>query len=189
MLAHAFEQGGLCAGRGAVDFVREQDVREDGTAAKDEFGSLLIEIVDAGDVGRKQVGGELDTLRIRGNGFRQRLRERGFSRSGNVVEKNVAAAQKGRDDQADLFVLTVDGARHIFFDGAREFRNDLCVHGNSPCLKIGFGLTGFGFQSRGKYSAMGSASSRSRISSLCPLAVGLTRKTQDDASTERVRRV
>ena len=68
MLLHGFEQCGLRLGRRAIDLIGEQDVGEDG--ALDEgpgaaaAGGIFFDDVGAGDVGRHQVGRELDAFEI-----------------------------------------------------------------------------------------------------------------------------
>ena len=59
-LLHAFEQRRLRLGGGAVDLVAQHDVGEDRAGPELEVALLLVEDVDAGDVGGQQVGRELD---------------------------------------------------------------------------------------------------------------------------------
>ena len=66
MLLHRFEQGGLGLGRRAVDLVGQHHVGEDRSLEEDETApaglGVVLEDVGAGDVGRHQVGRELDAL-------------------------------------------------------------------------------------------------------------------------------
>ena len=66
-LLHGLEQRRLDLGRRAVDLVGQHDVGEDRPRLEDEaFGRLLAEVhLRAGDVGRQQVGGELDPAEVR----------------------------------------------------------------------------------------------------------------------------
>ena len=63
---HGFEQCGLRLGRRAVDFVGQDDVREDGAFDELQFaptgGPVLFQDVCAGDVRRHQVRRELDAV-------------------------------------------------------------------------------------------------------------------------------
>ena len=59
-LLHALEQRRLGLRRRAVDLVDEEDVREDRPGPELELVRALVEDVDAGDVGRKQVRRELE---------------------------------------------------------------------------------------------------------------------------------
>ena len=55
-LGHGFEQGGLGARRGAIDFVGQHDLREERAGPELELGRLRIENGAAGDVVGQQVG-------------------------------------------------------------------------------------------------------------------------------------
>ena len=59
-LLHALEQRRLRLRRGAVHFVDEEQVREHRPRLELEAVRALVEHVDAGDVGREQVGRELE---------------------------------------------------------------------------------------------------------------------------------
>ena len=62
---HRLQQGRLRLRRRAVDFVGEQDVREDRPFDEAELASALVVFVEhrgAGDVGRHQVGRELNAF-------------------------------------------------------------------------------------------------------------------------------
>ncbi len=65
-LLHGFEEGGLSFGGGAVDFVSEDDVCEEGTGLKNEFAATVdfLENRVSGDVPREEVRGELDAFVI-----------------------------------------------------------------------------------------------------------------------------
>lgn len=63
-LLHGFEEGGLGAGSGAVDFISEEDVDKDGAFDEGEFALFLIVDADPGDVVGEQVGGALDAFEI-----------------------------------------------------------------------------------------------------------------------------
>jgi len=63
-LAHRFQQGGLGLGRRAVDLVGQHHVREDRSLLELELAGLLVVDVGAGDVGRQQIGRELNPLEL-----------------------------------------------------------------------------------------------------------------------------
>ena len=93
-LLHHFEQGGLGFGRGAVDFVGEQQVGEHRALAQLEAAVLRIVAVVAGHVGGHQVGGELDAAEFAGEGLRQRAHEQGFTGARHAFEQHVAASEE-----------------------------------------------------------------------------------------------
>jgi hypothetical protein len=60
---HCLEQCALRLGRGAVDFIREHQLRKDGTALKAEFAGFAVEYRDPEHIRRQQVAGELNALK------------------------------------------------------------------------------------------------------------------------------
>ena len=64
LLLHRFEQRTLCLGRGAVDLVGEDHLREDRTGVEAEPAVLAVEDRHADDVRGQQVAGELDALEL-----------------------------------------------------------------------------------------------------------------------------
>ena len=62
-------------GVGPVDFIRQKDIGHDRPGEVFKFRCLLIEIVQAGDIGWQEIGRELDTLEYpmqgHGHGFGQ----------------------------------------------------------------------------------------------------------------------
>ena len=63
---HDLQQGGVRLGRGAVDFVGQQELREDRARAEAELLRLHVEDRRAGHVGGHQVGRELDAAELAG---------------------------------------------------------------------------------------------------------------------------
>ena len=98
MFAHAFEQRGLGARRGAVDLVGQQDVGED--RSRPELKRAFPRIVDvcSDDVRGEQVGGELNPAELRIHQPGERLGQSCLADAGHVVEQDVAAGDK-RDEQ------------------------------------------------------------------------------------------
>ena len=93
-LLHYFEQGGLGFGRGAVDFVGEQQMGKHRALSQLETAVLRIVAIVAGHVGRHQVGRELDATEFSGEGLRQRAHEQGFTGTRHAFEQNVAAGEE-----------------------------------------------------------------------------------------------
>src|SRR3989442_4482483 len=92
-LLHRFEEGALRLRRGAVDLVRQEDVREDRAAPQHEVAGLPIEHVRPRNVRGEQIRGELHApereAKTRGKGFRdQRLCE-----PRDVLDEQVAVAE------------------------------------------------------------------------------------------------
>ena len=78
----ASSKRGLRAGRGAVDFVRQQNVGEHRPFVKMKQLVLLVENGDTENVRRQQIRRELDALEGGVDGTRQRFGQRGFARAG-----------------------------------------------------------------------------------------------------------
>ena len=68
-LLHGFEHRALHLRRGAVDFVGEEQVREDRAAVDTEVARLLVDDFGADDVGRQHVDRELDATEIQVDGL------------------------------------------------------------------------------------------------------------------------
>jgi len=118
---HGFEKSGLRARRGAIDFVGEHHIGENGAGAKLKFAGLRIVDTDAENVGGEQVRGELNALEGAVKGFRKSLGESGFPGARNVFDEQVAAREKGDEGELDDIFLAENGAR----DGALQLRNHL----------------------------------------------------------------
>lgn len=85
-LGHRFEQTALGFGGRPVDFVGEDDVREDRTAPELEIVGLLVVDVQPDDVARQQVARELDALERTVERLRERPRERRLADPRNVLD-------------------------------------------------------------------------------------------------------
>ena len=95
--AHGLEQGGLGAGRGAVDFIGQENVGEHGAFVELKLLLALVEDGDAENVRGQQVGGELHALEPGVDGFGQGLGQGGFAGAGKILEQHVAAGGEGRE--------------------------------------------------------------------------------------------
>ena len=103
MLLHRLEQRRLGLGRRAVDLVGQQQVGEDRAGVEHELLAALafLEDVAAGDVGREQVGRELDAAEVERQQPRQRLDELGLAESRQAFEQHMASREQRRDDFVD----------------------------------------------------------------------------------------
>ena len=115
---HGFEEGGLGFGGRAVDFVGEDDVVEEWSGYEAEFalsgGAIFLEDVGAGDVGRHEVGGELDAGEGHGQAAGDGADHEGFCEPGDAFEEYVALAEEGDQELFDDFVLTDDDTADLF---------------------------------------------------------------------------
>jgi hypothetical protein len=102
VLLHRLQQRRLRLGRRAVDLVGEQEVGEDRALDEAERalagGRIFLEHVGAGDVGRHQVGRELDAAEREVQRLGQRRDEQRLGQARDADEQAVAAREQ-RDEQ------------------------------------------------------------------------------------------
>ena len=93
----ACSKRGLRLGAGAVDFVGHQELGEDRALDEAEGTAsalLVFKHFRADDVGRHQIGRELDALAVKAEHATERFDEQGFRNTGNADQKTVAARQQ-----------------------------------------------------------------------------------------------
>ena len=73
--------------RGAVDFVGQQHLREDGARVEAECIQFALINRDARHIGRQQVAGELDAVELQAQRQRQGVRKRGLADARQVFEQ------------------------------------------------------------------------------------------------------
>jgi hypothetical protein len=93
-LGHRFKERRLRLRGGAVYLVGEDDVGEDGAVLELESAVALVVDREPDDVGRQEVGGELDALEGAVDGLCERLRERRLADAGDVLDEKVPTRQK-----------------------------------------------------------------------------------------------
>ena len=94
-LLHHFQQRALHLGRGAVDFVGQQQVGEHRAQRGAELAGLLVVDAGAHQVGRHQVGRELDALELAAHGVGQRLDGQRLGQARHAFDQQVALGQHG----------------------------------------------------------------------------------------------
>ncbi len=110
ILLHRLEQRRLRLRRRAVDLVGENDLREDRPLHETQRAGavILVEDLRAGDVGRHQVGRELDALEAQVENLRQRLDQQRLREAGHAGDQAVAAAKQRHQHLVDDVVLADD---------------------------------------------------------------------------------
>jgi hypothetical protein len=110
LLLHGFQESGLCLGRGAVYLVGQDDVGEYGTLDEDHAPALLglLQDLAAGDVGRHQVGRELDALEFQVEQLGQRFDQQGLGQPRRARQQAVAARQDRHQQLIDDRALADD---------------------------------------------------------------------------------
>src|SRR5206468_2376316 len=107
---HGFEQGGLRARRGAVDFVGQNDVGKKRAGTKLKFARVGLVHADAEHIARQKVGSKLNALKSTMKRFRERLRESGRSYSGDIFDQQVPAGEQCDQRKLNGFFFPVNGA-------------------------------------------------------------------------------
>jgi len=105
---HGFEQGGLGFGRCAVDFVRENEVGENGSALELEFappaGSFHHNI-GAQNIRRHEIRRELNAVERKVEHLAERPDEQGLAEAGHALEQDMASGEKRDHCTLDDLVL------------------------------------------------------------------------------------
>jgi hypothetical protein len=108
---HRLEHRGLRFGGGAVDFVGEDDVREDGALGEFEgafAAGEFLQNVGAGDVHGHQIGRELDAAEAQRHRFGEARDEQRLGEAGHAHEQGVTTGEEADRELLDDLVLADD---------------------------------------------------------------------------------
>ena len=94
LFLHRFQQSGLDFRRRAVDFIRQNKVRENRTLSGLEVAGSRNVDHRSQQVGGKKVRGKLNSLEFRVQSLRQRFNCRRFRQPGNAFQKDVPSGQQ-----------------------------------------------------------------------------------------------
>ncbi len=120
---HGFEQGGLGARGGAVDFVGQDDLGEERAGAELELGRLRVEDGAAGDVVGQEVGGALQAFEGAAEAAGQGAGQHGFGHARNVLQQDVPLGQEGDQGPDNLVALADDDLPDIVNNTAGKGRD------------------------------------------------------------------
>ncbi len=116
MFLHRFQHRGLSLGGSSIDFVGQNNVREDRTFDEFKFtpafGSFLKDIC-TGDVHRHQVGGELNTTEAKRHGLSQPTNQKCLGESRYAHQKRMPSGEKADCQLLDYCVLTNNNFRQF----------------------------------------------------------------------------
>src|SRR5262249_35116141 len=98
LFLHGFEQRALYFGRGAVDFVGQNQVRKNRASACSETTGLRVVNLCADNVVRQHVGRELQRRKFDGDTCRERFDGERFGQAGHAFEQYVTVGEQA-DDQ------------------------------------------------------------------------------------------
>jgi len=95
ILLHDLEERRVRLGRGAVDLVGQEELCKDRTRPEAELLLLHVEDGRASDVGRHQVGGELNPSETAAHDLAERPHEEGLPQTGETLDEYVSAGKEG----------------------------------------------------------------------------------------------
>ena len=137
MFLHGFEQGGLHLGGGAVDFVGEEQVREDRALLRHEGAFLRIVDHRTDHVGGQEIGRERDALELESDRLGERFDGGGLGQPGDAFEEDVPARDHGDQHAVEQFLLADEDLVHLLakrvhfaglFPDDVGCLGDVCVH-------------------------------------------------------------
>ena len=105
---HGLEQRTLNLGRGAVDFIGQNEIGEERSAPGGESAGLRIVDLGADQVGGEQVGRELEAGEFDAEAGRQRFDRESFGEAGDAFEEDVAVGEEPDDEPFDEILLAYD---------------------------------------------------------------------------------
>ena len=135
-LLHRLQQRRLRPRRGPVDLVGHQHLAEHRPLLELEVARLLVEEVDAHDVGRHQVGRELDSPEHATQRLGEGLAQRRLADSGHVVHQDVAVAQQRDHGLVDRLILADYHALDTVPYSGRDFPDYLYLRGFSQKITL-----------------------------------------------------
>ena len=119
-LLHRLQHGRLRLGRGPIDFVGQADLREDRAALELEDPPALGRFHDhvgAQDVGRHQVGGELDPRELQVQGLGQRADQQRLAQPRHAFQQAVPAHEQAGQHAVDDFFVPDDHPGDLLAQG------------------------------------------------------------------------
>src|SRR5580704_13108430 len=117
MLLHRLEKSGLGLRRGAVDFVRQQDVAEDRSFDEGPLAmasrEIFLDDVRASDIGWHQIWRELDTPELQSQRFGDRPHHQRLCGAGHPGQEAVSANEDADQYLVEDLLLAHDDFAHL----------------------------------------------------------------------------
>ena len=106
-LLHGLEQRCLGLGGGAIDFVGEHEIGENRSRAECKLlRAAARQHGDSGDIGRHQIGRELNADEAHTHSEPERADQQGLRSARHAFEQDVAAREQADEDLAEGLVLS-----------------------------------------------------------------------------------
>ena len=109
---HRFEQRALHFGRGAIDLISEQQVRENRALMRAKFTLRLIENLRPDDVRRQQVDRELHAAELHVDRPRETVHQERFREPRHPLQQQMPAREKRDEQPLDHRILPHHHLRH-----------------------------------------------------------------------------
>ncbi len=126
---HRLQERALRLGGRAVDFVREQERGEDRPLDEGELVVLQVEDVRAGDVGRHEIGRELDAVELAAEHPGERPDEERLGHAGHALDQRMAAGENADERVIDHVFLADDDFADFGPGAGEDFLDAVCGHG------------------------------------------------------------
>ena len=126
-LLHRFQERALHLRGRAVDFVRQQQIREHGTLLRRELTRLGRIDERAHHVGRQQVRGEGNTLEIHAQRLGERIDAERLREARHAFQKNMPVRDQRQHQPVDQLLLADNHLADLFLD----FRHQLALRGDA----------------------------------------------------------
>ena len=119
-LLHCLKQSGLRFRRRAVDFIGQQNVRKNRTGDERPGAmagaGIFFDDVGAGDVGRHQIGRELNAVKTKAQRARQRAHQQRLGGAGKTREQTMPSHEQRDENTLDDVFLAYDDLMHLAAD-------------------------------------------------------------------------
>jgi hypothetical protein len=115
-LLHRLEKRALHLGGRAVDFVRQHQVREDGTELGGELAPVLVVDDGADEIGRQEVGRELDEGKLGVDGVAEGADGERLGEAGHALDQQMALREHRHHHALQEMVLADDNLLHLVED-------------------------------------------------------------------------
>ncbi len=120
LFLHRLEQRALHFGRGAVDLVRQKEIREDRPLLHREIAAPLIVDHRAEKIGRKQVGSELDAMEACVDGAGKGTHGEGLGEPRHTLQQDVPVGEQPDDEPLEHRPLADDDLAELRHELAHE---------------------------------------------------------------------
>ena len=141
---HRLQHRALHFRRGAIDFIREQQVGEDGPLVDVKVAGLLVDDLRADDVGREHIDGELDALELEVDRLGDVIDEERLREAGQPLQQQMAAGEERDHHALDDDILADDdfgdALAHAGDELLRQSAHGRCGRGAEMEVRGWFGM-------------------------------------------------